>query len=95
MLFFVGVDSMFAFVDTVAGYIEDEKVEFFGSYRPMWVNRLILCVSMFIFAILLNFDGGFYLISFYDSYSTIAPMLILAGFEAYAYAHVYGLDKLD
>jgi len=95
MLFFLGIDTEFAFMETIAGYLEDEKIKIFGKDLRMEVSRIIIMLALFLAGFILNFDGGFHFLAFYDDYSTIVPMMVAALLECVVFGWVYGTDRID
>ena len=95
MLFFLGIDTEFAYLETIAAYFEDEKIQIFGKIPRIEVARILVVVGFFIAGFPLNFDGGFYFLPFYDSYATIVPLMVSAVFECYVFGWIFGTDKID
>ena len=95
MLFFLGIDTEFAFMETIAAYFEDEKIQIFGKVPRIEVTRVIVVVALFIAGFPLNFDGGFHFLAFYDDYSTIVPLLVSALLECVVFGWIFGTDKIE
>jgi len=94
MIFFLGIDSEFALLETVASHFEDEKLTFFGKKLPMEIVRLILTVALFVSGFILYTRAGFYYFPFYDTYSIDVPVTVNTAIECYVITWVYGWDKL-
>ena len=95
MLFSLGIDTEFAFMETIAGYIEDERIKVFGKEVRVEVSRVLIMVALFLAGFVLNFDGGFHFLSLYDSYATVVPMMLTAFLECVVFGWIYGTDKVD
>ena len=95
MLFFLGIDTEFAFMEALAGFCEDEKIKIFGKVPRIETTRVLLVVALFIAGFPLNFDGGFHYLSFYDDYTTIVPLMVSALLECVVFGWIYGTDKID
>jgi len=95
MLFFLGVDTQFAFLETLAGYVEDEKIKIFGKEIRIEAGRIMITVALFVVGFILNFDGGFHFLALYDDYSTIVPLMLSALLECVVFGWIYGTQNLD
>ena len=95
MLFFLGIDTEFAFMEAIAAYFEDEKIQIFGKVPRIEVTRVIVVIGLFFAGFPLNFDGGFHFLSFYDDYTTIVPTMVSALLECIVFGWIYGTDKID
>ena len=95
MLFLVGVDTQFAFLETLAGYVEDEKIKIFGKEIRIEAGRVMITVALFVAGFILNFDGGFHFLALFDDYSTIIPMMLSALLECVVFAWIYRTQNID
>lgn len=77
---FLGIDTMFAYVDCLAGSIEDEfgkNVCVYGIELTMSRLRVVVCVVFSFAGFLFCSQGGFYYLGFIDSYGI--SMNLIAG----------------
>jgi len=95
MLYSLGLDSEFTYLETVGAFIEDEKIKFFGKTLRMEISRFILMIAFFVLGIFLYTRAGFYFVTLYDSYITVVPFALTVGLECFIYGWVTGTDKLN
>lgn len=95
MLYFLGIDTEFTFLETVAGYFEDKQGRIFGRKIKLEIIRLYIVVGFFIAGIFLNTKAGFYFLTLYDDYATIVPFLLAAALECLIYGWIKGTAKLN
>jgi len=94
MLYTLGVDSEFTFLETVGAYLEDEKIKFFGRTPKIQVARFVLVVAFFLLGIFLYTRAGFYFVTLYDDYITIIPYALIATLECLIYGWISGTDEI-
>ena len=94
MLYFLGIDTEFCFLETVGGFLEDEKIKIFGKVLKIEVLRAGMTVVFFILGVFLYTNAGFHYLPLYDDYITIVPMLLTATAECLIFGWLVGFDKL-
>lgn len=88
MLFMLGVDSAFSFVEAFLTVLQDAPI-FKGVAR--WKLCMLLCTVAWLLSFIYATDGGFIFLDVIDHYVNFV-MLLVGGFEAFAAGWVYGIE---
>jgi len=94
MLYFLGIDTEFCFLETVGGFIEDEKIKIFGRLFKIEVMRVFMTLAFFVVGVFLYTKAGFYFLTLYDDYITVVPMTLTATLECLIFGWLVGFDDL-
>lgn len=95
MVFFLGVDTEFAFLETLSSHLEDEKIKIFGKKFPIEIMRFFMVILMFLGGLVLYTNGGFYYLPFYDTYAVNVTIMLTTLLECVIVSKDYGWDKLE
>lgn len=87
MLILLGLDSVFASIETIVVVITDQV---HGLRRYYTVITLLVCVAAFGLGLLLCTDAGIYWITFLDQFTGSYPAYIIGLCECICVAYVYG-----
>ncbi|CAF1020392.1 unnamed protein product [Rotaria sp. Silwood1] len=90
MLILLGLDSVFASVETIVVVITDQ-IHALRRYNTFVI--LFVCISMFGLGLLLCTDAGIYWITFLDQFTGSYPAFIIGLFECICIAYVYGGNR--
>ncbi|CAF2737142.1 unnamed protein product [Rotaria sp. Silwood2] len=90
MLILLGLDSVFASVETIVVVITDQ-IHSLRRYN-IFVT-LIVCISMFGLGLLLCTDAGIYWITFLDQFTGSYPAFVIGLLECICIAYVYGGNR--
>ena len=94
MLYFLGIDTEFCFLETVGGFCEDEKIKVFGRTLKTEVMRILIVVGFFCVGLLLYTKAGYYFLSVYDDYIVVIPMTLSVVMECLIFGWIHGTDDL-
>ena len=94
MLFLLGMDTEFAFIEVVASHFEDERFLIKGKELKPEFLRLFITFAIFLLGFVLYTRGGFYFMPIYDTYSVNLPVIVVVGLECLVVAWYFGWDKL-
>jgi len=94
MLYFLGIDTEFCFLETVGGFIEDEKIKIFGKELKIEVTRVLMTIAFFVVGVFLYTKAGFYFLTLYDDYITVVPMTLTVTLECLIFGWLVGFDDL-
>ncbi|KAL3309557.1 solute carrier 6 (neurotransmitter transporter, L-proline), member 7 [Cichlidogyrus casuarinus] len=87
MLFTLGLDSQFSTLETVTSGLIERFPQTIGRYRKIFIAGI--CVIGFCISSVFLFEGGFYVFTIMDNYSTAFTAVIIALMESIAYAYFY------
>ncbi|CAF1181269.1 unnamed protein product [Adineta steineri] len=90
MLILLGLDSMFASVETIVAVITDQ-IHALRRYHTL--ITLIICISAFGLGLLLCTDAGIYWITFLDQFNSSYPAFTIGILECICIAYVYGSNN--
>ncbi|XP_042855532.1 sodium- and chloride-dependent glycine transporter 1-like [Penaeus japonicus] len=91
MLFSVGVDSCFTYLETIVLCILDEFPKLSG--RRGWVT-LFVCLVSFMITILFLTDGGMYWITLVDWYCASFTVIIVCFCQICIFSYIYGAGRI-
>ncbi|RWS22069.1 sodium- and chloride-dependent neutral and basic amino acid transporter B(0+)-like protein [Leptotrombidium deliense] len=92
-LFTLGIDSQFAFVETVTTYFYDREME--RGVKPNHLKvTLIYGTFLFLFSLPFATRVGIYLFDLYENYSAGLSVMFVAILECLLVSHIYGTNRL-
>ncbi|XP_068134520.1 sodium-dependent proline transporter isoform X1 [Hyperolius riggenbachi] len=91
MLLTLGLDSQFAFMETIVTAITDEFPYYLRPKKAFF--SLIICVALFLLGLILTTDGGMYWLVFLDDYSAGFGLLVIVITFCLAVSRVYGIKS--
>ncbi|OQR78625.1 sodium- and chloride-dependent glycine transporter 2-like [Tropilaelaps mercedesae] len=92
MLFLLGLDSEFAFIETVVTSACDERPSLRRHQKKI---ALAMCVICFFLGLPCVMQGGQYVLNLMDTYGGGISLLYLASFEMIGLAWVYGVKRIS
>nr|CAB3266321.1 sodium- and chloride-dependent taurine transporter [Phallusia mammillata] len=94
MLFLLGLDSEFVGQETLMTAFVDLKPEWFKAKWRRESCLALLCVSQFLFGIIMVTNGGVYVLNIYDNYAAAGwSMLFISFCECAAIAWIFGVHR--
>ncbi|CAK8672268.1 unnamed protein product [Clavelina lepadiformis] len=91
MLFTLGLDTMFATLETIVTSFTDVFPTTLRRHKALFT--LAVCVVLFLLGIPLVTQGGFYYLHLMDSYAASYTLILCAIVEMLAISYIYGLDR--
>ncbi|KAM8939060.1 sodium- and chloride-dependent glycine transporter 2 [Pelodytes ibericus] len=91
MLLTLGLDTMFATIETIVTSVSDEFPKYLRTHKPIFT--LICCISFFIMGFPMITQGGIYMLQLVDTYAASYSLVIIAIFELVGISYVYGLQR--
>ncbi|XP_007497229.2 sodium- and chloride-dependent glycine transporter 2 [Monodelphis domestica] len=91
MLLTLGLDTMFATIETIVTSISDEFPKYLRTHKPVFT--LGCCVCFFIMGFPMITQGGIYMFQLVDTYAASYALVIIAIFELVGISYVYGLQR--
>ncbi|CAF0879596.1 unnamed protein product [Adineta ricciae] len=90
MLILLGLDSVFASIETIVVVITDQ---IHGLRRYNSIITLVTCIVQFGLGLLLCTDSGLYWITFLDQFTGSYPAFVIGFFECIVIAYIYGSNN--
>ncbi|EQB79218.1 sodium- and chloride-dependent glycine transporter 2-like protein [Camelus ferus] len=87
MLLTLGLDTMFATIETIVTSISDEFPKYLRTHKPVFT--LGCCVCFFIMGFPMITQGGIYMFQLVDTYAASYALVIIAIFELVGISYVY------
>uniref|UniRef100_A0A8D0H622 Transporter n=1 Tax=Sphenodon punctatus TaxID=8508 RepID=A0A8D0H622_SPHPU len=91
MLLTLGLDTMFATIETIVTSVSDEFPKYLRTHKPLFT--LGCCVAFFIMGFPMITQGGLYMLQLVDTYAASYSLVIIAIFELVGVSYVYGLQR--
>ncbi|XP_066438618.1 sodium- and chloride-dependent glycine transporter 2 [Eleutherodactylus coqui] len=91
MLLTLGLDTMFATIETIVTSVADEFPKYLRTHKPLFT--LVCCLSFFIMGFPMVTQGGIYMLQLVDNYAASYSLVIIAIFELVGISYVYGLQR--
>ncbi|XP_044126399.1 sodium- and chloride-dependent glycine transporter 2 [Bufo gargarizans] len=91
MLLTLGLDTMFATIETIVTSVTDEFPKYLRTHKAIFT--LICCISFFIMGFPMITQGGIYMLQLVDNYAASYSLVIIAIFELVGISYVYGLQR--
>ncbi|XP_060621719.2 sodium- and chloride-dependent glycine transporter 2 [Anolis sagrei] len=91
MLLTLGLDTMFATIETIVTSVADEFPKYLRTHKPLFT--LGCCVSFFIMGFPMITQGGMYMLQLVDTYAASYSLVIIAIFELVGISYIYGLQR--
>ncbi|VTJ55235.1 Hypothetical predicted protein [Marmota monax] len=88
MLLTLGLDTMFATIETIVTSISDEFPKYLRTHKPVFT--LGCCICFFIMGFPMITQGGIYMFQLVDTYAASYALVIIAIFELVGISYVYG-----
>ncbi|CDQ80978.1 unnamed protein product [Oncorhynchus mykiss] len=91
MLLTLGLDTMFATVETIVTSVSDEFPRYLRKYKALFT--LGCCTSFYILGYPLITENGMYMLQLLDTYAGSYSLIIIAIFELVGVSYIYGLTR--
>ncbi|XP_068115984.1 sodium- and chloride-dependent glycine transporter 2 [Hyperolius riggenbachi] len=91
MLLTLGLDTMFATIETIVTSVADEFPKYLRTHKPLFT--LVCCVAFFIAGFPMITQGGIYMLQLVDTYAASYSLVIIAIFELVGICYIYGLQR--
>ncbi|XP_061469125.1 sodium- and chloride-dependent glycine transporter 2 isoform X3 [Rhineura floridana] len=91
MLLTLGLDTMFATIETIVTSVSDEFPKYLRTHKPLFT--LGCCISFFIMGFPMITQGGMYMLQLVDTYAASYSLVIIAIFELVGISYIYGLQR--
>ncbi|KAK4828182.1 hypothetical protein QYF61_024431 [Mycteria americana] len=93
MLFCLGLSSMFGNMEGVLVPLQDLQV--IPPKVPKELVTGLICVGSYLIAFIFVLKSGNYWLALFDSFAGSIPLLIIAFFEMFSVAYIYGIDRFN
>ncbi|NWX89561.1 SC6A5 protein, partial [Nothoprocta pentlandii] len=91
MLLTLGLDTMFATIETIVTSVSDEFPKYLRTHKALFT--LGCCISFFIMGFPMITQGGMYMLQLVDTYAASYSLVIIAIFELVGVSYIYGLQR--
>ncbi|XP_010625474.1 sodium-dependent proline transporter isoform X4 [Fukomys damarensis] len=91
MLLTLGLDSQFAFLETIVTAVTDEFPYYLRPKKAVFSG--LICVSMYLMGLILTTDGGMYWLVLLDDYSASFGLMVVVITTCLAVTRVYGIQR--
>ncbi|XP_032894564.1 sodium- and chloride-dependent glycine transporter 2 [Amblyraja radiata] len=91
MLLTLGLDTMFATIETIVTSVVDEFPGYLRPKKPLFT--LACCGVFFIMGIPMITQSGIYMLQLVDTYAASYSLVIIAIFELVGVSYIYGLKR--
>ncbi|XP_049627781.1 sodium-dependent proline transporter isoform X2 [Suncus etruscus] len=91
MLLTLGLDSQFAFLETIVTAVTDEFPYYLRPKKAVFSG--LICVSMYLMGLVLTTDGGMYWLVLLDDYSASFGLMVVVITTCLAVTRVYGIQR--
>ncbi|XP_039605172.1 sodium- and chloride-dependent glycine transporter 2 isoform X2 [Polypterus senegalus] len=91
MLLTLGLDTMFATIETIVTSVADEFPKYLRTHKTVFT--LVCCISFFILGFPMITESGMYMLQLVDTYAASYSLVIIAIFELVGISYVYGLQR--
>lgn len=91
MIFSIGLDSQFGMFETMTSAFVDEYPRFLRKNKVLFTA--FMCLLEFLLGTPMVFEGGFYLLTLSDWYSSSFSLMLLSLIECLVISWIYGVDR--
>ncbi|XP_024236021.1 sodium- and chloride-dependent glycine transporter 2-like [Oncorhynchus tshawytscha] len=91
MLLTLGLDTMFATIETIVTSVSDEFPRYLRKYKALFT--LGCCTSFYILGYPMITENGMYMLQLVDTYAASYSLIIIAIFELVGVSYIYGLKR--
>uniref|UniRef100_A0A3Q1JKP2 Transporter n=1 Tax=Anabas testudineus TaxID=64144 RepID=A0A3Q1JKP2_ANATE len=88
MLLTLGLDTMFATIETIVTSVSDEFPKYLRKHKPLFT--LVCCVAFFILGFPMITENGMYMLQLVDTFAASYSLVIIAIFELVGVCYLYG-----
>uniref|UniRef100_A0A8C9WQE7 Transporter n=1 Tax=Scleropages formosus TaxID=113540 RepID=A0A8C9WQE7_SCLFO len=91
MLLTLGLDTMFATIETIVTSVSDEFPKYLRKHKPIFT--LVCCISFFLLGFPMITENGMYMLQLVDTFAASYSLIIIAIFELIGVSYIYGLQR--
>ncbi|XP_069382828.1 sodium- and chloride-dependent glycine transporter 2 isoform X1 [Paralichthys olivaceus] len=91
MLLTLGLDTMFATIETIITSVSDEFPKYLRKHKPLFT--LVCCICFFFLGFPMITESGMYMLQLVDTYAASYSLVIIAIFELVGISYLYGLQR--
>uniref|UniRef100_A0A4W5RZQ2 Transporter n=1 Tax=Hucho hucho TaxID=62062 RepID=A0A4W5RZQ2_9TELE len=91
MLLTLGLDTMFATIETIVTSVSDEFPRYLRKYKALFT--LGCCTSFYILGYPMITENGMYMLQLVDTYAASYSLIVIAIFELVGVSYIYGLKR--
>ncbi|KAJ8413051.1 hypothetical protein AAFF_G00106330 [Aldrovandia affinis] len=91
MLLTLGLDTMFATIETIVTSVSDEFPKYLRKHKPIFT--LVCCACFFVLGFPMITESGMYMLQLVDTYAASYSLVIIAIFELVGISYIYGLQR--
>ncbi|XP_016370139.1 sodium- and chloride-dependent glycine transporter 2-like [Sinocyclocheilus rhinocerous] len=91
MLLTLGLDTMFATIETIVTSVSDEFPKYLRKHKPQFT--LVCCLSFFVLGFPMITESGMYMLQLVDTFAASYSLVIIAIFELIGISYIYGLQR--
>uniref|UniRef100_A0A8C1WTG3 Transporter n=1 Tax=Cyprinus carpio TaxID=7962 RepID=A0A8C1WTG3_CYPCA len=91
MLLTLGLDTMFATIETIVTSVSDEFPKYLRKHKPLFT--LVCCLSFFVLGFPMITESGMYMLQLVDTFAASYSLVIIAIFELIGISYIYGLQR--
>ncbi|XP_064169085.1 sodium- and chloride-dependent glycine transporter 2-like isoform X1 [Anguilla rostrata] len=91
MLLTLGLDTMFATIETIVTSVSDEFPKYLRKHKPIFT--LVCCLCFFILGFPMITESGMYMLQLVDTFAASYSLVIIAIFELVGVSYIYGLQR--
>ncbi|TKS69499.1 Sodium- and chloride-dependent glycine transporter 2 [Collichthys lucidus] len=91
MLLTLGLDTMFATIETIVTSVSDEFPKYLRKHKPLFT--LVCCISFFILGFPMITESGMFMLQLVDTFAASYSLVIIAIFELVGISYLYGLQR--
>ncbi|KTG32735.1 hypothetical protein cypCar_00017194 [Cyprinus carpio] len=87
MLLTLGLDTMFATIETIVTSVSDEFPKYLRKHKPLFT--LVCCLSFFVLGFPMITESGMYMLQLVDTFAASYSLVIIAIFELIGISYIY------
>ncbi|XP_043938483.1 sodium- and chloride-dependent glycine transporter 2 [Protopterus annectens] len=91
MLLTLGLDTMFATIETIVTSVADEFPKYLRTHKTIFT--LVCCIVFYLMGFPMITQGGIYMLQLVDTYAASYSLVIIAIFELVGMSYIYGLQR--
>uniref|UniRef100_A0A8C6SPV9 Solute carrier family 6 member 5 n=1 Tax=Neogobius melanostomus TaxID=47308 RepID=A0A8C6SPV9_9GOBI len=91
MLLTLGLDTMFATIETIVTSVSDEFPKYLRKHKPLFT--LVCCAAFFLLGLPMITESGMYMLQLVDTFAASYSLVIIAIFELVGISYLYGLQR--
>ncbi|XP_023674928.1 sodium- and chloride-dependent glycine transporter 2 isoform X1 [Paramormyrops kingsleyae] len=91
MLLTLGLDTMFATIETIVTSVSDEFPKYLRKHKTFFT--LACCLSFFLLGFPMITESGMYMLQLVDTFAASYSLVIIAIFELIGVSYIYGLQR--